>query len=206
MEEIKSTNNAQRLIKWMVGKKRMLIFVTGPTGSGKSTIVDSMAKMGGAVAIHPGKAIRKDPRMMEILLKQNNPSAPRATEEFVRKYVIDRLKTSGERSVVVDGMPRNLVQVNWCVDTSIDYKMTLVFVSVVVPYKCRVERLMKRKQQGDEKLLHKRLKSDEAVIPAVVSRARNVVVGGKFGIFFEIYNRRGDDNLAHGGIDGLEKY
>jgi len=190
------------LIEWMKDRRNLLVFVAGPTGSGKSTLVSNMAYYNGMVGVHPGRAVRQNPRMIEILSKEDNPSAPRATEDFIKQHILHRIDKSGNLSVIVDGVPRNLNQVTWCVDTAMNYERELVFVSVLVPYHVRVDRLSKRGQVGDKQLLHKKLEVDEKILPPIIERAKEVVMNGRFGYFFEVYNRRNDDKLV-GGIDGL---
>jgi dephospho-CoA kinase len=199
--ETREVNDPRKLEEWIRQRSDLVVFVTGPTGCGKSTIVSNIAHATGAVGVHPGRAIRHNPRMMEILSRADNPSAPRETEEFVRSYVLDKMDTAKNRNVLVDGIPRNLSQVVWCVNVALDFKRDLVFVSVHVPYHVRFDRLITRNQEGDKELLHRRLKSDEKVLPEVVERAKQVVVGGKFGYWFEIENKCTNTQTG-GGIDG----
>lgn len=191
-------NNAQDLMKYVAGRKDLLIFVTGPTGSGKSTIVSTLATKLHMKAVHPGKVIRESKNLVDLIAKSNNPSAPKITEKFVRDYVKKKIKKHKDVSVAIDGMPRSYEQVTYCVDTALDFDRTLIFVHVSAPLEIRVKRLLTRDHKGDAELLYKKLGNDEHIFPELVSRIRQVVETGKFGEFYEIYNRRSCDGKELG--------
>lgn len=195
----KTVNNIAQLAETLAPRIRSLVFMTGQTGAGKSTIASNMARLLGFKLCQPGKMFRQNPELMSKIIQSENPGAPEVTENLVRSYVTDFLTSNliddEESSIIIDGMPRTCDQVQFCVDISDDFDMSLVFVYVSVPLEIRISRLKKRDVSGqDAELLEKRLRSDLREIPYVIKRIRQVVFGGNLGDFYKIYNRRQGDN------------
>lgn len=173
-----------QLNSWLQGKSNMLVCVTGPTGSGKSTFVSNLgASLAYKVAL-PGRAVRRRPDLLSKVVKSNNPTAAPELEKFVRDYVRKKARQSEGRSLAVDGMPRTIEQVSFCIDLALDYEKTLVFAYLDVDREERVRRLNQRGDNSDKLIMTKRLESDEANLPQVMGRMAQAVFGGRFGYFF----------------------
>lgn len=174
-------------------------FVTGPTGSGKSTFVSNLQHKLIAWGIHPGKEVRKNPELKKAVLASINPTAPAATETFVRNYVEKKIREirskSPSSSIVVDGMPRTPAQVTWCTDLALKLEKTLIFVYMEAETVERKERLVYRGDAAD--FIAKRIESDDLVLPGVLTRIKQVVLGGKLGHFYHVNTgRKSDDGYS----------
>lgn len=179
--------NLKILVHEIAALDNFIAFVTGPTGAGKSTFVSNMDHKKLAFGVHPGQEVRKSQELKKAVLSSENPTAPKATESFVRELVKKKIQSFANRtplfSAMVDGMPRTTDQVTWCVDLSVKYKKRLVFIYMDADPQERRDRLILR---GDApEFVEKRLVSDDLVLPAVVSRIKQVVYGGKFGFFYQ---------------------
>ena len=174
-----------QITEWLKGRTNVLLCVTGPTGSGKSTFLSNLARELNYATAYPGKAVRRNPVLLARVLDSGNPTASPELEDYIRSYVRKRVEDTPEgASVAIDGVPRTFEQVMFCVDLATDYNKTLVFAYLDVSRSERERRLKLRGEIGDLELMQKRLDSDEINLPTVMSRIVQVVAGGKFGFFF----------------------
>lgn len=162
----------------------MCVFATGPTGSGKSTFVGNLgAKLAYKVAF-PGRAVRSRPDLLTKVANSSNPTAAPELEDYVRKYVRKKARQSEGRSLAIDGMPRTIEQVSFCIDLALDFNKTPVFAYLDVSKEERIRRLNIRGDKSDAIIMEKRLASDDLQMPHVLARLGQAVFGGKYGYFF----------------------
>lgn len=176
--------NLNQFTGWLQGKSNMLVCITGPTGSGKSTLTSNLGTRFAYKVALPGRAVRRRPDLLAKVAKSNNPTAAPELEAFVRNYVKRKASQAEGLSLAVDGMPRTIEQVSFCIDLALDYQKTPVFVYLDVNKDERVRRLTNRGDKSDKILMSKRLESDDATLPQVQGRIAQAVFGGKYGYFF----------------------
>ncbi len=171
---------------------RFIVFITGATGSGKSTISSNLARRFKIECVKPGQAVRNNPALLQKVIESESTSAPEATESFVREWVVEAMERN-KSSIIVDGMPRNISQVNFCAQESHGRGYIPIFVLVNVPLDIRRERLLKRDHKGDNELMERRLRDDEKAMPWVIEKMKAMVNKSKIGFYYEIYHRRSAD-------------
>ena len=175
-----------QLTHWLQGKSNMILFATGPTGSGKSTFVGNLGAKYAYKVAFPGKAVRSRPDLLTKVANSDNPTAAPELEQFVRNYVRRKARQSEGRCLAVDGMPRTIEQVSFCIDLALDFEKTPVFAYLDVSKEERIRRLSLRGEKSDKVLMSKRLESDDIHLPKVLGRLAQAVFGGRFGYFFLI--------------------
>lgn len=162
----------------------MCVFATGPTGSGKSTFIGNLGGRFAYKVAFPGRAVRQRPDLLTKVANSSNPTAAPELEDYVRRYVKKKAKQAQGRSLAVDGMPRTIEQVSFCLDLALDFDKTPVFAYLDVPKQERIRRLNIRGDKSDAILMEKRLESDDIHLPQVMARIGQAVFGGKYGYFF----------------------
>ncbi len=86
-----------------------LILLMGPTGAGKSTQGDMLARDMGGVHLSSGTLLRQDPRVAATL--NNGQLTPAAEVERVIGEAIDGVPE--DRPLILDGFPRTMSNVEW---------------------------------------------------------------------------------------------
>lgn len=94
----------------------MITCVLGPTGSGKSYVVDHCFGSNLFIKGRPGRMIRESIGMAPAQ-KEENPNRWDLTEQLVRNYVAGLVQVASElkRPLVLDGFPRDRSQADWFV-------------------------------------------------------------------------------------------
>jgi adenylate kinase family enzyme len=95
----------------------MITCVLGPTGSGKSYVVDHCFGSALFVKGRPGRVIRESIGMAPAQ-KEQNPNRWDLTEQLVRNYVAGLIQVASDlnRPLVLDGFPRDGPQASWFVE------------------------------------------------------------------------------------------
>lgn len=136
------------VLRDLVEGEDAVVFVTGQVGSGKTTVVEKLENFGYGV-MYLGREIRSFPDLMRLLNEDNSGElAPTATEAFVRTSVEEKLKTD-INTLVVDGMPRSVSQVEFCLKVCRSYDRQPVFVLVSAPQEKRRARFALRNREDD---------------------------------------------------------
>ena len=141
----------------------LVLFITGTTGSGKSTAIKELE--GFVTGVFPGEHMRKDKALMTRIARSHNPAAPGFCEAFVRSYVEKEANVHGH--VAVDGMPRSEEQAKWCLSLAKRINKHPIFVVMSADKEIRAKRLHLRGDKAD--IMKARLKHDDQIIQNVLN-------------------------------------
>ncbi len=85
---------------------KTIIWLTGETCSGKTTLASRLGERAGWTALHVGKMCRE--KFQEEMVESENPVAPVVTNAFVRAKINDAIRaTKDGQCLVIDSFPRS---------------------------------------------------------------------------------------------------
>lgn len=152
---------------------KKVVFMIGPSGSGKSSIADVLSKFHRFMVVKPGKLCREK-FDHHVMASSQNPSAAPVAEDFVRKVLLDSMKkfiNDGSMDyLVVDGMPRSADQANWIHSLFEIYNAEVIFLWVSCPLPVAIKRLSGRDGNGLSELSVARLEKEGKYLYEAVSQ------------------------------------
>ena len=122
---------------------KVCVLVTGSTGSGKSTLVDSMGKH--FHTVHSGDIVRKATQDDH----GNNPVAPSYLNDIVKRELFDAIEN--HQFVVAECFPRNEEQISWIEDIR-EMGVAITIIRTVCPIEVRRARVVIRDHASRERL------------------------------------------------------
>ena len=138
-----------------------VVFFIGTAGAGKSYISKQIAALLDADWVSSGDIVRAMPDAQEDL----EAGRLYKNDQLVIEHTTKFIESSSRNIVIIDGVPRNLLQIAWVRD-SIWSKMDCFIVYVDAPIDRRLKRIMLRNRDkyDDSEIVLKRVSQDMAVI------------------------------------------
>ena len=135
-----------------------VLFVIGPAGAGKTTISKQVASMAGVEFVSSGDIVRgladshKDLANGDLYYN----------DDVIMGAINDRINTTSNRVVIIDGVPRTDGQVGWISKNMSQYLWSVVYIDA--PAVKRIKRLIKRSRDVYDKhdVILKRISKDDS--------------------------------------------
>jgi dephospho-CoA kinase len=152
-----------RAIAGVLPREGFLIGVTGGTGSGKTTLIDNMARIAPYSVVFPGKFVRAT--MSGHDLPDLGKLAPESTEDLVRAHILQAIKAGSRlKSVVIDGFPRSRAQFMWLTGKAQQYGYRVAIVVVKADLEVRRARVKARSDKWDALVAEKRFQDEASTL------------------------------------------
>ena len=127
-------------------KKKKIIILVGAPGSGKGTQAELLAKKMNMEILSPGAIFRKEVEKGSVIGKKAGPFMKKGLlvrDDIVCSVIINRIKKI-DKSIILDGFPRNQVQAKVLGDFLKNQNTTSLVIEIALPLKTALKRISGR--------------------------------------------------------------